>query len=122
MAKFQIPVIKLSTPAGKKLLETIERKRSGRQDAAQKTVQKILADVRKSGDKALFSYTRKFDRVTLTRQTLRVSPAEVTAQAKKVSPSLALAISNAAKRIAAYHRKQKCTGFSMKTFSPLAMA
>ena len=39
-----------------------------------KTVREIIANVRKDGDKALICYTKQFDRLELTPETLRVTP------------------------------------------------
>ncbi|TQV74432.1 histidinol dehydrogenase [Denitrobaculum tricleocarpae] len=70
------------------------------------TVAAILKDVRTRGDAALVDYTERFDRLTLTAETLRVSADEImAAEAKCVSEDLA-ALSVAADRIRDYHRRQ----------------
>jgi histidinol dehydrogenase len=66
----------------------------------------ILDDVRARGDAALVDYTRRFDRLELSAETLRV-PAADTAAALRDSPtSLVEALRLAAARIEAYHRRQ----------------
>lgn len=66
----------------------------------------IIAEVRTRGDAAVIALTEKFDRVTLSPETLRISPAEVTAAAAKVSAEDRAALELAATRIRAYHERQ----------------
>jgi histidinol dehydrogenase len=66
----------------------------------------IIADVRTRGDAAIIALTEKFDRVTLSPETLRISPAEVAAAAAKVSAEDRAALELAATRIRAYHERQ----------------
>lgn len=71
------------------------------------TVQEILNDVRKRGDAALCEYTARFDRLSLTTDTLEVSAVEI-AQALADTDSETLAtLKLAADRIATFHAKQK---------------
>jgi len=70
------------------------------------TVRAILADVRARGDAALIEYGARFDHVTLTASTMRVSAAEIAA-AEQACPKAALAaLDVAARRIETYHRRQ----------------
>ena len=66
----------------------------------------IIADVRARGDAALLEYTKRFDRLTLTSETLRLSGAEIAAEIKKVAPEDRAALELAADRIRAYHAEQ----------------
>jgi histidinol dehydrogenase len=69
-------------------------------------VAQIIADVRARGDDALIDLTAKFDRQTLTAQTLRFTPAEIAAECAKVSHADRAALELAAARIRAYHARQ----------------
>jgi len=113
--KNSIPIIRLSTPEGKRLLADTRRLREGRDGDAQRTVESIIADVRKNGDKALFAYTKKFDKVSLSASTIRIPEETIREQAKKAPKAFALALNEAAKRIRAYHKNQKARSFSIKT-------
>jgi len=113
--KKKIPVVKLTTPAGKKLIHTINAARQSRDEAVSGSVREILDTIRKNGDTALFEYTLKFDKVKLTPKSLCVSSKEISAQAKKAPQELQTAIREAALRIRAYHEKQKRIGFSLNT-------
>jgi histidinol dehydrogenase len=70
------------------------------------TVAGIIADVRARGDAAVIELTQRFDRITLTPQTLRITPAEVDAAIALVPAADRAALELAADRIAAYHARQ----------------
>jgi histidinol dehydrogenase len=66
----------------------------------------IIAEVRARGDAALIEYTARFDRLTLSPETLRITTAEIdTAVAAGPADQLA-ALDLAAARIEAFHRAQ----------------
>ena len=69
----------------------------------------ILAAVRERGDAALIELSERFDRVTLTPQTLRIEASEITAAIAQTPPDQLDALRLAADRIAAYHARQKPT-------------
>jgi histidinol dehydrogenase len=69
-------------------------------------VAEIINDVRARGDAAVIELTQKFDRLTLTPETLAFSKAEIDAECAKVSPEDAQALELAAERIHAYHARQ----------------
>ncbi|KQI67325.1 histidinol dehydrogenase [Loktanella sp. 3ANDIMAR09] len=66
----------------------------------------IIAQVRAQGDAALIALTEKYDRLTLTPDTLRISTAEVDAACAQVSDDDRAALELAADRIRAYHARQ----------------
>lgn len=76
-------------------------------------VQKIIAQVRSQGDRALFHYTRLFDKVDIS--SLEVTGEELEAALEQTDKALLSVLSSAAENIKAYHSRQKRTGFS---FSP----
>lgn len=76
-------------------------------------VQKIIAQVRSQGDRALFHYTRLFDKVDIS--SLEVTGEELEAALEQADKALLSVLSSAAENIKAYHSRQKRTGFS---FSP----
>ena len=67
----------------------------------------ILADVRKRGDRAVIEYSERFDRVRLTRRHLRVSEEEVADAFGRCDKRALAALGFAARRIEAYHRRQR---------------
>jgi histidinol dehydrogenase len=74
----------------------------------------ILAEVRARGDAAVFEYTKRFDHLDLTPETLRVSSAEIAAAAKSCAADALEALRFAQKRIEAYHRWQLPQDFSYR--------
>ncbi|HYD99010.1 MAG TPA: histidinol dehydrogenase [Alphaproteobacteria bacterium] len=71
----------------------------------QQAVAAIIAEVRERGDAALIDYTARFDRLTLTPGTLRVSEAEIDEAVSRIDTPLMDALALAAERIADYHRR-----------------
>ncbi len=69
-------------------------------------VAEIIADVRARGDAAVIELTEKFDRVTLTPETLAVTEAEIEEAMGRVTEREFAALRLAAERIRAYHERQ----------------
>lgn len=70
------------------------------------SVRAIVEDVRNNGDKALFKYTAKFDRVRLTGATVKVSKKEFEDAKALVPKSLRSDLLKAAKRVRDFHRRK----------------
>ena len=66
----------------------------------------IIADVRARGDAALIDLTAKFDRLTLTPETLRITSEEIAQAVDEVPAQDRAALELAATRIRAYHARQ----------------
>ena len=66
----------------------------------------IIADVRDRGDAAVIDLTERFDRITLTPETLRITAYDVDAAIAQVSAADRAALELAADRIRAYHARQ----------------
>jgi histidinol dehydrogenase len=76
--------------------------------AVTKTVDGIVADIRKRGDVALLEYTNRFDRRTVIEATsLEISQAELKAAWHRLPADLQAALEQAAERIRAYAQHQK---------------
>jgi len=75
--------------------------------AAEPIAARIIADVRKRGDTAVFALTKQFDGLALNPKTLWVSRAEMRAAGKSVPREFLAAIDHAAKNIRAVARKQR---------------
>ncbi|NBU27244.1 MAG: histidinol dehydrogenase, partial [Caulobacteraceae bacterium] len=67
----------------------------------------VLAAVKADGLEAVFEFTRRFDRVELTAETVRVTPEDIEAGVAQCAPEVREAIAFAAARIAAYHERQR---------------
>lgn len=70
------------------------------------SVRAIIGRVIELGDQALIEYTKKFDRVSLTTDTLRFTQSELKEHAAQVSDKDRSALELAVTRIKSYHEKQ----------------
>ncbi len=66
----------------------------------------IIAEVRARGDQAVLELTERFDRLALTADTMAISNAEIDDAMAAVSAADLAALEAAARRVAAYHRRQ----------------
>ncbi|HEY3389270.1 MAG TPA: histidinol dehydrogenase, partial [Prolixibacteraceae bacterium] len=69
------------------------------------TVREVMSKIREEGDAAIREYTNQFDKVDIAD--FKVSPGEIKAAAKKITPELKKAITTAAKNIDTFHIAQK---------------
>ena len=74
-------------------------RRSVHDAAAERVAARILADVRKNGDAALFRWALRLDGLRLTRKSLWISRAEIRAASRNVPRDLVRAIEHAARNI-----------------------
>ena len=70
-------------------------------------VRDIIADVVARGDAALIDYSRRFDRIELTPQTLRIGADEIDAAVESCAPEQIAALELAHRRIVAFHERQR---------------
>ncbi len=71
----------------------------------------ILDAIRREGDAACLRFTHQFDEVSVTRDTLEVSPEERRQARAALAPDLRAALEKAADNIRYYHQKQKLPGW-----------
>jgi len=86
--------------------ELLAGKREVQQDV-DRAVADILEQVRGGGDAALIALSRRFDRVELTPETLRVTAEEVATAEASCAPETRSALALAARRIEAHHARQR---------------
>ena len=101
-----ITVLKSSDNTQQKLQEILQRNQTEKNDI-QQIVNDIVYDVKKNGDEALFRYTKEFDKIELTHQTVQVTEEEIKYAYTQVEQNLIKVIQKAAKRIKQFHEKQK---------------
>jgi histidinol dehydrogenase len=75
--------------------------------------QSIVEAVRERGDSALLEFTERFDGVTLTTATLRVSAEEIDQAESRLPPPLREALDRAIANIERFHRTQLERGMSL---------
>lgn len=94
------------------LLKSLRERDAKSTSEINEKVNKIISNVKKSGDKALRKYTFDFDFVNLVN--IEVSQQELSKAIMKVDKSFINAISEAAMNIEKYHEKQLHTGYEIK--------
>lgn len=87
-------------------------KRENAASGVEGIVSDIIANVRTNGDKALFDYAEKFDKVKLS--SLEVTKEEIDEAVALVEPEFLGVLKEAAENIALYHKKQLNPGFEIK--------
>jgi histidinol dehydrogenase len=87
------------------ILARLENRGSAALDTVLPTVRRIVADVRRRGDRALLRYAKRFDGLADVAG-IRVTPNEMTAAWETLDPNLREALSTAAAQIRAFARRQ----------------
>lgn len=100
-----LPFFDLSTADGRNALTAqIERLRPpiGHDTDASRTVATILADVKQRGDEAVVDYMRRWTDPAFAKERIRVSPAELDAAERALSPALREALLGAIDNVRTY--------------------
>jgi histidinol dehydrogenase len=103
-------VVSLTDAAARKVLGS---RRAVSRDA-ERVAARIVADVRRRGDRALFAWTKRLDRVAVGPRIVWVSRAEMAAARKSVSREFLAAIDHAARNIRMVARRQKPAEWSFE--------
>jgi histidinol dehydrogenase len=96
-------VLRLTTAIEEKILA----QRRGREVLAERAAARIIQDVQRRGDAALFYWTRRFDGLALQRKNVWVSRDELRSASRRVSAAFLDAVDHAARNIRAVARRQK---------------
>jgi histidinol dehydrogenase len=100
------------------LTPAVERKlaqmREGQDHEAFAIASKIVSDVKRGGDAALFHWTEKLDHVDLSEQGLWMSRAVMKAARKRVSPDFVRAVQHAAANVRRVSRAQMPKQWSLR--------
>jgi len=96
----------LSKQAQEELLALLKGRNPASYTKQQAAVDAIIANVRDSGDAAVLSYEKQFDRADLTKETLRVTKEEMEEAYRELDPAFVETMKKAAENIRSYHEKQ----------------
>lgn len=99
-------IVPLDEGTRKNILENLLKRDPNQYTQYADAVQEIVAAVKKDRDKAVFSYTKKFDRAEINEKTIRVTEKEIEEAKKQVSPKLLSVIETSMKNIQEYHQRQ----------------
>lgn len=94
------------------LLAKLERRGGAALDSVLPAVRRIVADVRKRGDRAMLRYATEFDGLPSV-EALRVTPREMVAAWKALDPALREALETAARQIRGFAKRQMPASWSM---------
>ncbi|MDE5780703.1 MAG: histidinol dehydrogenase [Lachnospiraceae bacterium] len=101
-------ITRLDESSKKNILNDLLKRSPNNYGEYTKTVEEIVNNVRENGDKALFEYTKKFDGVDLSAESIVVTKKEIEEAYEKVSETgLVDVIRRAKENIAEYHEKQR---------------
>ena len=107
-------IVKTSDKGFEKEFKRIVDRGKSFDPAFEKKVSAILQGVERRGDRALFEYTKRFDGVALTAQTVEVSPLEIREALCSVTKQEMAVLTLAAKRIERYHKRQRLETWSYR--------
>jgi len=97
------------------ILAGLEKRGGAALDSVRPAVERIVADVRKGGDRALLRYASRFDGL-VDATSLRVTEEEMAAAWQSLDPALKQALTTAARHIRKFAERQKPASWN---FSPL---
>lgn len=72
-----------------------------------KAVREIISEVAKYGDKALFKYTKKFDKAELNSKSVKVTQKEISEAYDSIDKEVLAALQLTIRNVTAYHEKQR---------------
>lgn len=98
--------VTLTKESTKDILENLLKRSPNNYGKFETAVAEILAKVKSEGDKALFAYTKEFDKVEINAETIRVTEEEIREAYQAVDPALIQVIRKALVNIRSYHEKQ----------------
>lgn len=100
-------ILKLDNNSKKNLLEDLLKRSPNNYGQYAGVVDEVLNNVKNNGDKALYEYTKKFDKATITSENIRVTQEEIEEAYTLVDENLVRVIRKALVNIKEYHEKQK---------------
>ncbi len=100
-------ILELNEQTKNDLLGNLLNRNPGSYTEYENIVNDIIDNVRKNGDKALFEYTEKFDKFSLTADTVKVTADEIKAAYNELSSEFIEVMKKSAENIRVFHEKQK---------------
>lgn len=100
-------ILELNESTKKNIMGNLLKRNPNQYEVYADTVAEIISNVKDNGDKAMFSYTKKFDNVDIDADSIRVTAEEIDKAYQTVDQELIDVIRKAKKSIEAFHNKQK---------------
>jgi histidinol dehydrogenase len=102
----KLKILRSSAPSFEERLKDILSGKNQITSKSESTVKAILQAVKEEGDKALFNFTEKYDRIRLDSHSVKVFPEEIESAYTTVDSKEIDALNSAANRIKKYHQEQ----------------
>lgn len=100
-------IVKLTNETKKNLLDDLLKRSPNNYTQYADTVQEIVDNIKENGNRALFEYTKKFDKADINAQNIKVTKEEIEEAYREVDAHLLEVIRKALVNIRVYHEKQK---------------
>ena len=100
-------IVKLTEESKTNILENLLKRSPNSYGQFEQAVAEILANVKADGDKALFEYTKNFDKADINAQNIVVTQEEIDEAYAQVDEELLAVIRKSLVNIRDYHAKQK---------------
>jgi histidinol dehydrogenase len=107
-------LLEFGSPQLERFLQFLARPRRPNGSDLDHTVASIIAQVRRSGDRALLTLTGRLDGIKLAQDRIRVDPEEIKAARDTLPRAERRALEKAARRIAQFHRRTLERPFSYR--------
>lgn len=99
-------ILKLTKDSQKNILESLLKRSPNNYTEYESTVNEIINNVKENRDKAVFEYTKKFDKADVDASNIRVTEEEIKEAYELVDEKLLAVIKKALVNIRKYHEKQ----------------
>lgn len=99
-------ILKLTKDSKQNILENLLKRSPNNYTEYESSVNEIINNVRKNRDKAIFDYTKKFDKADIDASNIRVTKEEIQEAYDKVDEKLLAVIRKSLVNIKKYHEKQ----------------
>jgi histidinol dehydrogenase len=109
-----IQLLEYGSPELERFLESLARPRGVSGDDVNNVAARIIAQVRRDGDRALATLTRRFDGIQLEHHRIRVTPGEIQAALGALPSAERRALELAAHRIAQFHQRTRERSFTYR--------
>ncbi len=103
----RVPILDTAAPGFARAFARLRAVSQSDAARAETVARDIVAQVRRRGDRAVLQYTQRFDGASLTARTMQVEPAALRRAADSLAPKVRGALRLAARRIRAFHAKQR---------------
>lgn len=100
-------IVKLDEASKQNILADLLKRDPNNYGTYADTVQEIVNSVKRDGDRAVFAYTKEFDKADINPENLRVTPEEIEEAMKEVDPQLMEILGKSMKNIRQFHEKQR---------------